>query len=103
VDCVAVILPRVQVHFDLSSKVVGLVSASTMAGVCSFSDSDWDISANTWCLVDDDRRDRLGDGVRSRGKGPTVQLDTLPHSCIRDCSVVRSEFRDTLSVDVLAR
>lgn len=32
-DCVAVILPRVQVHFDLSSKVVGLVSASTMAGV----------------------------------------------------------------------
>jgi len=29
----AVILPRVQVHFNLSSKVVGLVSASTMAGV----------------------------------------------------------------------
>ena len=27
------ILPRVQVHFDLSSKTVGLVSASTMAGV----------------------------------------------------------------------
>ncbi|WVQ83853.1 hypothetical protein IAT38_005997 [Cryptococcus sp. DSM 104549] len=32
-QCVAVILPRVQVHFDLSSKVVGLLSASTMAGM----------------------------------------------------------------------
>lgn len=29
----AVILPRVQVHFNLSSKIVGLLSASTMAGV----------------------------------------------------------------------
>jgi hypothetical protein len=29
----AVILPRVQVHFDLTSEVVGLLSASTMAGV----------------------------------------------------------------------
>jgi len=29
----AVILPRVQIHFDLTSKVVGLLSASTMAGV----------------------------------------------------------------------
>ncbi|KAK4685766.1 hypothetical protein P7C73_g4374, partial [Tremellales sp. Uapishka_1] len=32
-QCIAVILPRVQVHFDLSSKVVGLLSASTMAGM----------------------------------------------------------------------
>lgn len=32
-DTPAVILPRVQIHFDLSSKVVGLLSASTMAGV----------------------------------------------------------------------
>ncbi|WVR04249.1 hypothetical protein IAU60_001249 [Kwoniella sp. DSM 27419] len=32
-QCIAVILPRVQVHFDLSSRVVGLLSASTMAGM----------------------------------------------------------------------
>ena len=32
----AVILPRVQVHFDLTSEVVGLLSASTMAGVSLF-------------------------------------------------------------------
>ncbi|WVO22829.1 uncharacterized protein IAS62_004172 [Cryptococcus decagattii] len=32
-QCIAVILPRVQVHFNLSSKVVGILSASTMAGM----------------------------------------------------------------------
>ncbi|KIR34951.1 membrane transporter [Cryptococcus deuterogattii MMRL2647] len=32
-QCIAVILPRVQVHFNLSSKVVGVLSASTMAGM----------------------------------------------------------------------
>ncbi|ORX36134.1 major facilitator superfamily domain-containing protein [Kockovaella imperatae] len=32
-QCIAVILPRVQINFDLSSKVVGLLSASTMAGM----------------------------------------------------------------------
>lgn len=29
------ILPRVQIHFNLSSQIVGLLSASTMAGVCA--------------------------------------------------------------------
>nr|ODN86021.1 membrane transporter [Cryptococcus depauperatus CBS 7841] len=32
-QCIAVILPRVQIHFDLSSRIVGLLSASTMAGM----------------------------------------------------------------------
>lgn len=31
--CIAVILPRVQVHFGLGSEVAGMLSASTMAGV----------------------------------------------------------------------
>lgn len=31
--CVAVILPRVRIHWDLSEKLVGVLSASTMAGV----------------------------------------------------------------------
>jgi hypothetical protein len=31
----AVILPRVQTHFNLSHEVVGLLSACTMAGVSS--------------------------------------------------------------------
>jgi hypothetical protein len=31
--CIAVILPRVQVHFGLEDHVVGLLSASTMGGV----------------------------------------------------------------------
>lgn len=31
--CIAVILPRVQVHWNLGSEVVGVLSASTMAGV----------------------------------------------------------------------
>ncbi|WWD21884.1 hypothetical protein CI109_106372 [Kwoniella shandongensis] len=44
-QCIAVILPRVQVHFDLSSKVVGLLSASTMAGMM--------IGAVGWGVVSD--------------------------------------------------
>lgn len=32
-QCIAVILPRVQVHYGLSSRTSGLLSASTMAGV----------------------------------------------------------------------
>ncbi|RXK39614.1 membrane transporter [Tremella mesenterica] len=32
-QCIAVILPRVQVHYDLTARVVGLLSASTMAGM----------------------------------------------------------------------
>lgn len=32
-QCIAVILPRVQVHYDLSSRTSGILSASTMAGV----------------------------------------------------------------------
>lgn len=31
--CIAVILPRVQIHFGLKDEVVGMLSASTMAGV----------------------------------------------------------------------
>ncbi|KAL1408359.1 hypothetical protein Q8F55_005168 [Vanrija albida] len=31
--CVAVILPRVRIHWDLSEKLVGVLSASTMAGM----------------------------------------------------------------------
>jgi hypothetical protein len=41
----AVILPRVQVHFDLTSEVVGLLSASTMAGMM--------IGAVGWGVVSD--------------------------------------------------
>ncbi|WVF70394.1 hypothetical protein IAT40_005184 [Kwoniella sp. CBS 6097] len=44
-QCIAVILPRVQVHFDLSSKVVGLLSASTMAGMM--------IGAVGWGVISD--------------------------------------------------
>ncbi|OWZ53581.1 membrane transporter [Cryptococcus neoformans 125.91] len=44
-QCIAVILPRVQVHFNLSSKVVGLLSASTMAGMM--------IGAVGWGVVSD--------------------------------------------------
>ncbi|WVW78971.1 hypothetical protein I302_100934 [Kwoniella bestiolae CBS 10118] len=44
-QCIAVILPRVQVHFDLSSKVVGLLSASTMAGMM--------IGAVAWGVISD--------------------------------------------------
>jgi hypothetical protein len=32
-QCVAIILPRVQVHFDLSSTEASLLSASTMVNV----------------------------------------------------------------------
>lgn len=35
--CIAVILPRVKVHFDLGSETAGILSASMMAGVSSFS------------------------------------------------------------------
>ncbi|WRT65227.1 uncharacterized protein IL334_002170 [Kwoniella shivajii] len=44
-QCIAVILPRVQVHFNLSSKVVGLLSASTMAGMM--------IGAVAWGVISD--------------------------------------------------
>jgi len=44
-DPLAVILPRVQVHFDLTSEVVGLLSASTMAGMM--------IGAVGWGVVSD--------------------------------------------------
>ncbi|WWC67456.1 uncharacterized protein I206_101364 [Kwoniella pini CBS 10737] len=44
-QCIAVILPRVQVHFNLTSKVVGLLSASTMAGMM--------IGAVAWGVVSD--------------------------------------------------
>lgn len=46
----AVILPRVQVHFDLTSEVVGLLSASTMAGVSLFSEI-VDISADSQMMI----------------------------------------------------
>ncbi|KAK8846568.1 hypothetical protein IAR55_005654 [Kwoniella newhampshirensis] len=44
-QCIAVILPRVQVHYDLSSEVVGLLSASTMAGMM--------VGAVGWGVVSD--------------------------------------------------
>ncbi|WWC87375.1 uncharacterized protein L201_002264 [Kwoniella dendrophila CBS 6074] len=42
---IAVILPRVQIHYNLSSKVVGLLSASTMAGMM--------IGAVAWGVISD--------------------------------------------------
>ena len=44
-QCVALILPRVQVEFDLTAKVVGLLSASTMAGMM--------IGAVGWGVISD--------------------------------------------------
>jgi hypothetical protein len=32
-QCIAVVLPRVRVHFNLGSEIAGLLSASMMAGV----------------------------------------------------------------------
>jgi hypothetical protein len=72
----AVILPRVQVHFDLTSKVVGLLSASTMAGVRSVSSFvrhvDMYIDQS-----DDDWRRRLGSHFGYYGSSPPFQLDPL--------------------------
>ncbi|ODN74810.1 hypothetical protein L202_07125 [Cryptococcus amylolentus CBS 6039] len=44
-QCIAVILPRVQIHFNLSSQVVGLLSACTMAGMM--------IGAVSWGVISD--------------------------------------------------
>ncbi len=62
----ALILPRVQVHFDLSSRVVGLLSASTMAGVSSISLAIYVFvirihqAERSTITVDDDRCCQLG-------------------------------------------
>lgn len=55
-QCIAVILPRVQVHYGLSSKTSGILSASTMAGVSeigqhSGDEGGWDEVGSSWGIV----------------------------------------------------
>ncbi|KAL7423637.1 hypothetical protein Q5752_001218 [Cryptotrichosporon argae] len=44
-QCVAVILPRVQIHYDLSTRAAGFLSASTMAGMM--------LGSITWGILSD--------------------------------------------------
>jgi hypothetical protein len=91
----AVIIPRVQVHFNLSAQVVGLLSASTMAGVSYY--SHYIGSANK---TDDAGRGRLGCHFRPSGPVTPFQLYPLPHCCIRRLCVVCAYFSYLVFLDV---
>lgn len=91
----AVILPRVQTHFNLSHEIVGLLSACTMAGVS------YPTSAVRELTADDDWRGRVGDHLRPPWPGITLQLDLVPYSGVRHRRELLPVVSYPLRVDVL--